>query len=64
MSRSFQHLAAETITSNLKFNKKDWIVVDMKDKKSDCWKCFGIPARKLDAIKNEIYDKFVSCKHC
>jgi len=33
-------------------------------KKSDCWQCFGIPARKLDAKNNEIYDKFVSCKYC
>ncbi|CAF1946674.1 unnamed protein product [Rotaria magnacalcarata] len=35
-----------------------------ENKKSGCWKCFGIPARKLDGKKNEIYDKFVSCKHC
>ncbi|CAF1564148.1 unnamed protein product [Rotaria magnacalcarata] len=62
--RSFPHLSAESITSNLKFCKKDWIIVDKKDKKSGCWKCFGIPARKLDGKKNEIYDKFVSCKHC
>jgi hypothetical protein len=62
--RSFPHLSAESITSNLKFCKKDWIIVDKKDKKSGCWQCFGIPARKLDGKKNEIYDKFVSCKHC
>ncbi|CAF3453867.1 unnamed protein product [Rotaria socialis] len=49
--RSFPHLSAESITSNLKFCKKDWIIVDKKDKKSGCWQCFGIPARKLDGKK-------------
>jgi hypothetical protein len=32
VSGSFQHLSAESITANLKFNKKDWIVVDMRHK--------------------------------
>ncbi|CAF1411802.1 unnamed protein product [Rotaria sordida] len=34
------HLSAENIITNLKFNKSNWFVVDVTDKKSNCWKCF------------------------
>jgi hypothetical protein len=59
-----QSLSAENIALKLKLNKKDWIIIDVKDKKADCWRCFGLPARKVNETKNEIYDKFVSCKYC
>lgn len=36
----------------------------MKNKKSDCWKCFGIPAYKNNNGDIETIDKFVSCKYC
>ena len=40
------------------------MIVDMKNKKSDCWKCFGIPAFKNDSGNVEMFDKFVSWKYC
>ncbi|CAF1542080.1 unnamed protein product [Adineta ricciae] len=46
--RSYRHLSADTISSGLKYNSKDWFIVDMKCKKSNCWQCFGIPARKIN----------------
>ncbi|CAF1295234.1 unnamed protein product [Rotaria sordida] len=64
VSGFFQSLYADKISSNLKLNKKNWMIVDVKDKKSDRWKCFGIPARKIDEEKSELFEKFVSCKHC
>jgi hypothetical protein len=59
-----QYLSAEIIATNLNLNKKQWIIVDVKNKKSDCRQCFGIPARKLNEKYNEILDNFVSCKYC
>jgi hypothetical protein len=64
VSRYSQNLSAENIMTNLKFNKKNWIIVDVKNKKSDCWKCFGIPALKNNNGNTEMFDKFVSCKYC
>ncbi|CAF4122372.1 unnamed protein product, partial [Rotaria sordida] len=58
------HLSAENIITNLKFNKSNWFVVDVTDKKSNCWKCFGISARQTDKGKQEVFDKFVLCKYC
>jgi hypothetical protein len=43
--RISQSFSKETISANLKNNKNEWSVIDVKNKKSDCWKCFGIPAR-------------------
>ncbi len=64
VSRCSRSLSAETITANLKLNKSEWIIVDVKNKKSDCWQYFGIPVRKLNGKKNEILDKLLSCKYC
>jgi hypothetical protein len=59
VSRYSQNLSAENIMTNLKFNKKNWIIVDVKNKKSDCWKCFGISALKSNNGNTEMFDKFV-----
>lgn len=64
VSRSSHTLSAENIITNLKYNKKNWTIVDVKKKKSECWKCFGIPAFKSDNGNAEMFDKFVSCKYC
>ncbi|CAF4198612.1 unnamed protein product [Rotaria sp. Silwood2] len=58
------HLFHRFISANLKLNKKKLGDLYVKDKKSDCWKCFGISARKLDEEKSELFEKFASCKHC
>jgi hypothetical protein len=39
------------------------MIVDVNNKKSDCWRCFGIPAIKSNNENTEMFDKFVSCKY-
>lgn len=59
-----KNLSPENIMTNLKFNKNRWSIIDVSNKKSNCWKCFGIPTFKNDNGNIEIFDKFVSCKYC
>ncbi|CAF4238477.1 unnamed protein product, partial [Adineta steineri] len=63
-SDSSQSLSAENIASKLKVNKKERTVIDVKGKKANCWRCFGIPVQSVDGKIKEIYSTFVSCKYC